>query len=167
MAKAAQTEVISHWYNLIEGLQASPLEFYKAVEQAIETRQIPDTQRSRVDWKEGGLFSAKREYLRVRRKEHVFDICGAPFGNGFFVSWWLGEVPSGLLELLGGIPVLGVLVRLFVRPASYYRIDTAHMFQSAVHAAVMEVVDQMTSAKGVRALSELDRKPILREFAQR
>src|SRR5688572_29442528 len=101
--------VVSHWYHLIEGLGASPLEFYASVEQAIERRQIPDSGRSRIDYREGGLLSAKREYLRVRRKEYTFDICGAPFGTGFFVSWWLVEP-------------LGCLGGLFRRKQTYYRI---------------------------------------------
>lgn len=164
---AAAPIVISHWNQLLSGLQASPKEFYAAVEQAIEQRQVPDTKRSRVDWHEGGLFSAKREYLRVKRKEYIFDICGAPFGTGFFVSSWLGEVPSGLLALLAEIPVIGYLVQRLVRPATYYKIDTALMFQSAVHGAVLDVVDGLLSAKGLRALSELERKPILREFFQK
>src|SRR3989344_80720 len=87
----ATTLVMSHWSNLIENLQASPLEFYGLVECAIRNRNIPEASTSRVDWQEGGLLSAKREYLRVSRGKNIFDVCGAPFGNGFFVSWWLGE----------------------------------------------------------------------------
>ena len=37
------------------------------------------------------------------------------------------------------------------------------MFQKAVHNAVLEVID-VTAEKGVRALSESDRKPVMREF---
>ncbi len=157
---AAAPLIISHWYRLIEGLQTSPKDFYASVEHAIVRRQVPDAKSSRVDWREGGLLSAKREYLRVQRREYIFDICGAPFGTGFFVSWWLGE-PQGCFQAL---PIVGPF---FARRATYYRIDTALMFQSAVHDAVLEVVDELTSAKGLRALSELERKPILREFFQR
>ncbi len=165
---AGAPTVLSHWYQLLEGFQdTTPQTFYAAVETAVEGRQLPDTKRSRVTYAEGGMFSAKREYLRVQRREHLFDICGAPFGNGFFVSWWLGEVPSGLLLIFGEIPILGALARSFVRPGSYYLADTAQMFQSAVHSAVLEVVDQMTAAKGVRALSELDRKPVMRDLDRR
>ena len=39
------------------------------------------------------LASANRQYLRMHRGKHAFDICAAPFGNGFFVSWWLTEPP--------------------------------------------------------------------------
>jgi hypothetical protein len=54
-----------------------------------------------------GLLSAKREYLHVRRGKLAFDICGAPFGTGFFLSCWLAEMaPSwGLLYLAATIPI--------------------------------------------------------------
>lgn len=157
---AARLLIISHWYQLIENLQTSPMDFYGAVERTVEARQLPDARTSRVDWREGGLMSAKREYLRVTRKQHVFDICGAPFGNGFFVSWWLGE-PEGCLT---GFPFIGAALDFVRQPRTYYQYDTALMFQSAVHSAVLEVVDGLIKAKGLRALSELERKPILREF---
>lgn len=163
MAKAPQ-EIISHWYQPFEGLQASSLDFYRAVEEAMARQQIPDAKIHRVDWREGGLGSAKRVYLRIPHRDHVIDICSAPCGNGFFVSSWLGEQPTGCLGAFADFPGLGTLIRLFIRPATYYKIDTALMFQPAVHTAVLEVVDGMTKAKGLRALSELERKPVLMEF---
>jgi hypothetical protein len=39
------------------------------------------------------------------------------------------------------------------------------MFQEAVHNAVLEVVDGMTASKGIRALTESQRKPIMKRFA--
>ena len=41
------------------------------VEKALAVRQIPDASVTRVDWKEGGLLSARREYLRVQRERFV------------------------------------------------------------------------------------------------
>jgi hypothetical protein len=221
MASSASLDtVVSHWSTLLENLQASPLEFYKSVEAAMERRQIPQMKNDRVDYKEAGLFSAKREYLQVGREKFIFDICGAPFGTGFFVSWWLAEAKPklnpflkvlavfGMLLLTGlilnmfgfmwgiGITVVGVLGSLagisvmstdgelddgivralpiigwiyerFFKPATYYRIDTMLMFQKAVHNAVLEVIDAMTTANGLRALAESERKPIMPEFYQR
>lgn len=157
--------VDSHWSYLIEGLQASGLEFYERVEAALETRKLPDAKRTRVDWKEGGLLSAKREYLRVKRKKLVFDVCAAPYGSGFFVSWWHGEFRS-ILERLREVPWVGDFLTA-VRPMTYYKADTAIMFRTAVHQAVLEVVDEYTKAKGLRLLSEGERKPILRDFFER
>ena len=48
-----------------------------------------------------------------------------------------------------------------------HKVDTTLMFQSVVHTAVLEVVEQLLSAKGARPLTELERKPIMREFYQR
>jgi hypothetical protein len=213
--------VMSHWYTLLENLQASPMDFYASVEAAIKKRQIPGASTSRVEWHEGGAFSGRREYLRVSREGHLFDICGAPFGTGFFVSWRLSEAPIqleggqwllvalaiisffGIFRAAAGvlgamflfvivlgvayayfhtvatrgsqelnakilnIPVLGLLYEALFHPLSYYRIDTALMFQESIRFSVQEVVDEITKAKGIRALSELERKPILKDLFQR
>ncbi|HHT9126697.1 MAG TPA: hypothetical protein ACFYD6_12925 [Candidatus Brocadiia bacterium] len=159
--------LLSHWNKLIEGLQESPQQFYASLEEAIKRRQIPNIDLSRLDYREGGVFSAKREYLRVRRKEHIFDVCAAPFGSGFFFSWWLGESVGFFWRLILLIPILGRLFVRFFRPDTYYQIDTALMFQGAVHSAVLEVIDEITNAKGLRALSETERKPILTDLFKR
>jgi hypothetical protein len=64
------------------------------------------------------------------------------------------------------IPVLGWLWDRLFLPPTYYRIDSASMFRAAIEQAVHEVIDQMTEAKGLRALTELEKKPILRDFFQ-
>jgi hypothetical protein len=219
-AQAPLDAVVSHWSNLIEGFQASPLAFYAAVEQALARRQVPATRNSRVDYREAGLLSANREYLHLTRDKLAFDICGAPFGTGFFVSWWLANaqprlhpvtkagilltllfvaaqllmsvgIVTGLLTLtflvLVGLasvsllaqdgslddglvldlPLIGPLYRRLFKRTTYYSIDTMEMYQQAVHNAVLEVIDSMTSAQGLRALSESERKPVMREFYAR
>ena len=221
-SEASLPSVFSHWSTLMEGLQASPKDFYSSVEVAVRKRELADCALSRVDWKEGGLFSAGREYLRVMRGRLIFDICAAPFGNGFFVSWWLARAESSfgalalLLLIVGLFVAMIISVRIFgflagwlfflvvvpalfwlfvkfmngsrqegwddalvamplvgswyeriFRPETYYKIDTALMFQESIRNSVLEVIDGLTSAKGVRALTELERKPILREFPKR
>lgn len=217
MVAQGALSVVSHWSTLIENFQASPLVFYQAVEGALARRQVPETKNSRLDYREGGLLSANREYLHIEREKLVFDICGAPFGTGFFVSWWLAEEEPymnpvlrvvggfGLLAIAGfmlfqfgmiiglillaiglfgglaavsvastesgfddgivrALPLVGTLYTRLFKPTTYYRIDTMHMFQTAVHNAVLEVIDTMTEGKGIRVLSESDRKPIMWEF---
>ncbi|RKY25060.1 MAG: hypothetical protein DRP62_02215 [Planctomycetota bacterium] len=182
------TAVLSHWHKLFEGMQASPQRIYSQIEQAIERREIPDVKISRISYPEAGALSAKRDYLRVQRLEYIFDICAAPFGTGFFFSWWLGETRKfswllaiiivALIEVFGLIirlswwlplgigVVIVVLWRLSLRP-TYYRLDTALMFQDSVHAAVLEVIDEATEDKGIRALSELEKKPIMGDLFKR
>lgn len=160
--------IISNWNHLIEGFETSPKQYYALVEEAIKRRNLPDIKISRIDWKEGGIMSAKREYLRVRRRDYIFDICGAPFGNGFFFSWWLGEKAQGCLVSILEFPVIGTvfgfLLKYFLKPATYYRIDSAIMFQKSVHAAILEVIDTLTTEKGIKALTEMERKPTMTDF---
>ena len=167
MSSPSLANAVSHWYTSLDGVQSSAIEFYNAVEQSIKQRKIPDVKISRAEWREGGLFSDKRLYLRVHRKDYVYDICGAPFGDSFFVSTWLCKPPSLWVEMCLGIPVVSFFTRAFLilmKPQTYYQIDTATMFLGAVHAAVLENIDRMTSIAGARPLSEFERKPVLRDL---
>ncbi len=212
---AVKTDILAHWYTLLGDMQASGLEFYKSVEANVAKRQVPEAKSSRVEFKEGGVLTAKREYLRVTRGKLVFDICAAPYGTGFFISWWMGRpipklnplillgaalgsvvvlallvyrigfflgpliflaaIPTGMWFLayladegqvdddwMFAIPILGLIYAKYFAPDTYYKMDTAQMFQESVRAAVLEAVDGLTTAKGHRALTELERKPILR-----
>lgn len=216
MARPSPEDASSNWAHLYEGLQASTINFYAMVEGSVKSRSISDVIIERVEYSEGGALSDKRQYLRVRRRRDVFDICGAPFGNGFFFSWWKAELKPSLpswvsvfivllyLGLAGWIasevgyivgplalllfvplalflmsrlgsakaddfimplPLIGLLYRKLFNPMTYYRADTSKMFQSAVQQAVHEVIAQMTAAKGLRALTETELKPVMRAFA--
>lgn len=167
MPKIFLDDVISHWYYLFEGIHQPTQDFYSRLEVAINERGMKEVRIMRAEIQEGGLLSAKRLYLQVWRKSLIFDVCGAPFGNGFFVSWWLRDPMSSCLSVLLRLPIIHYIFELFVRPYTYYKIDTALMFQQSVHSAVLEVLDQMTSQTGIRALSETERKPVMKDFFTR
>ena len=209
-------QVAGHWHGYIEDFSTSALDFYVLVQDGIARRAIPDLTISRVEWKESGAGSGKRIYLRVSREGLNFDICAAPFGTGYFFSWWLARIPLVLQDLvvlfgvclvsgfvlrssffafsrgagcfgavlglfiyfgllfgfgaavrygnLGAeptilsMPITGFLYGLVFRPATYFNEDTALMFRESVHNAMMEAIDAVTSAQGVRGLSEEARK---------
>ncbi len=213
--------VISHWHQFFDGLQHSPQAFFSSLDAALAKRNIPDAKSSRIEFSEGPALSGKREYLRIVRQGYIFDVCAAPFGSGFFVSWWFSKisrhgllfylafasfvvlvtlwllitvfglllgtflamflVPAlflglgyavrqgmiGIEEEVLSVPIVGSLYNLIFRPFTYYRIDTERTFESAVHVAVMEAIDELTNTKGIRTLSELERKPILQELVKR
>jgi hypothetical protein len=229
--RAEPTEILSHWPQLIEKLQYSPQEFYAKVEKALEDRQVPDLKYDRVEWPEGGWLSDRREYLRISRERLVFDVCGAPFGTGFFVSIWCGEKPLrlgalaiaflavavlGLLDflvhpdfglyrvlrqnfnisydqtsllLLGvlavlliamvirvggrldmflmGLPIIGFFYEKFFRSVTLWRVDRMCMYQQAVHAAVLQVIDEISTLQCIKPLSEFERKPVMRDLFSR
>ncbi|MCZ7601625.1 MAG: hypothetical protein M5R37_02100 [Melioribacteraceae bacterium] len=154
--------IISHWHYLIEGFHGSSQEFYTSLEQSIEKRGIPNLKVTRVFHKEGSTLSAKREYLRVRRYNQYFDVCAAPFGNGFFISWWLGENEG----CLANIPFLGIIFRI-MNPTTYFQIDTTLMFQESIRLSVLEVIDEFIKEKGLKALSDIERKPVMHDLLKK
>ncbi|MBI5771946.1 MAG: hypothetical protein HZA93_29505 [Verrucomicrobia bacterium] len=103
-------EVLSHWYVVVEALHFSAQEFYAAIETELAAKKMPQLKISRVEYYEGGLLSAKREYLRLARERLAFDVCAAPFGRDFFFSLRFVEKPrGGWLELLARL-LLALLV---------------------------------------------------------
>jgi hypothetical protein len=99
--------VLSHWQTAYEGFSTSVQDFYAEVEKAVANRQVPDVTFSRVAYKEGGIGTAGREYLRVSRGAQVFDICAAPYGTGFFFSSWAAFEFPAYLPYLYLVLVLG------------------------------------------------------------
>lgn len=159
-ASASDASILKHWSHLIDGLSYSSKEFYASLKEALRARDIPGAGTKVIEVSEGAaLVSAKRIYLRIKRGEEHIDICAAPFGRGFFFSSWL-IMPPSVLRLS---PVIGWVISMF-SPPTYYKLDTAGMFHAMVHGAIMECIDGVTNAKGIHALSESERKPIMKGF---
>jgi hypothetical protein len=142
------------WHKGFDNLNFSSDEFYKSCEDAIKKREIPGISFSRVEYFEDGTMRTKREYLHVNRGEYHYDICAAPFGSGFFISSWYAEKPDLIRKLLGSITIL----KSFIESRTYYQIDTDYMFKSFVHTGMLEAIDELTTSKGVRALTEFERR---------
>ncbi len=155
-----------HWHHSIE-LVGSAHEFYASVQELLRVQNLPGVNMRVVRFNETNVLSDKREYLRVRRGDFIFDLCVARLGSALYVSSWLLENPRSFLRFASMIPALGWFVRGFTRvfaPVTYYRVDTGLMFQSAVHGCVLAVLDQMTAAAGLPPISEFDRRPAMAEL---
>ena len=88
--------VQEHWYVPLMDFRISTQEFYAAVEKELAERKVPDLEISRTEFAEGGLLSAQRQYLRLRRERLIFDICSAPFGTSWFFSLRGSVIPRTL-----------------------------------------------------------------------
>lgn len=170
---ADQTQILSHWVQHFDGLNQSTQTFYSMVQKAVEGKKIPDVKFARVDFKEGGIFSSSREYLRIVRGDLRYEICGAPFGNGFFVSSRLfadgkfGDSLMGSMERGGLMANLaGAAAAKVMGSDTYMKIDSAQMYLQLVHRGLLEAVDAMTSAAKLPPLAEADRKPVMKGFFQ-
>ena len=145
--------VIGHWHHGFADFEYSPNDFYIHAEEAIQKHEVPGLDYSRVTHYESSILYGRREYLRIRCDNYVFDICASPFGTGFFVSWWFIEKQSLFKRLAKRFPSLE-----FLNLKTFYQIDTDTMYKEYMHKGLLEAIDQMTNAKGARALSELERQ---------
>lgn len=64
------------------------------------------------------------------------------------------------------IPYLGAVYAAIFSPVTYYRMDTALMFQESVRGAVMQVIDGLQNTQGLRALSPEERTPRMRDLGR-
>ena len=107
---------INSWRVRTDGVTLSTEELYTSIEAELASRQVPGLEISRVRFKEGGMLSGEREYLRLRRERLVFDVGASMFGNSWFCSCRFAEIPVSLyvwellliLMLLAGV-VLGYI----------------------------------------------------------
>ncbi|MCX6204929.1 MAG: hypothetical protein NTZ19_01590 [Bacteroidetes bacterium] len=152
------TAVHAHWQHYFDDFTYSSQDFYQSIETIINEKEIPDVSTSRIDYSEGGMLSANREYVRVEKGKIVFDICAAPFAKGFFISSWQGELPDFLQRLIANIPFVGLYIARSFYTKTYYQLDTEQMFANAIHSSVLEAIKKITDDMGVRDLTELERQ---------
>lgn len=164
---ASQKHFHSHWNTLIDNFNFSTKEFYHLLEEEFKSHGISNIIISEVKLKEGNMLSSKRLYLRMEWRDYQYDICGAPFGKGFFISWWLLYKGSILQVLIERIPIFGAWLSKILFPKTYYTIDTASMFMTYAQSSVLKVMDDMTKELGTRSLTENERKPVLQDIFKR
>lgn len=151
-------DILDNWDFYFPDVQFSTLEFYDSVEAILQEREIPKAEYSRVEFSEyGSFFDQQRLYLRIQNYPYSFDICAAPYGKGFFVSWWFGEDIGLFRRLLCALPIIGRFFRR-KKEKTYFMLDCESMFMQAIHEAVLDTIDDLSSEKGFRKLTELERR---------
>jgi hypothetical protein len=108
-----RSDDLSHWHHSVENFNTSALEFFKAIEETLAEKKAP-VRSERVEHAEGGVLSAKREYLRLSHGRYSFDICAAAFGSDFFFSWWLGRRRAENARLFGCVGLLAMPVLFLI-----------------------------------------------------
>jgi hypothetical protein len=150
------SNVISHWNKFFPCFSLSSTMFYTALENTLQGFKIPNAVISRTNRKEGGVFSSSREYLRIKHGDIVFEVCAAPFGNSFFISWWLYETEGSMRRLMKGTKMGGFLQARAAR-RTFYQIDEEEMFTKFVHECILETVDSVSEGKGFSQLTAAER----------
>jgi hypothetical protein len=150
------SDVISHWSHNFQSFTLSADQFYAAAQHILAAHQMPDTKIVRVVHKEGGMFSSNREYLRVKHANLVFDVCAAPFGKDFFISWWLYETEGRATSLLKGTTI-GKILKSKETARTFYQVDKEEMFRSCVHECILAAIAKVTEGKAEWGLDKEDK----------
>jgi hypothetical protein len=70
-------------------------------------------------------------------------------------------------NLIEKIPLIGRVFERFYRPDTYYRQDTAKMYEKAFNCAVNETIDQVTNPQDVRRSEPVDGSPVVADVDRR
>ncbi len=100
--------------------------------------------------KEGGLFSSRREYLRISKERYNYYVCASPFGLSFFVSWWVQEDANTAAKVAQKLGSVGKAVANRLESKTYYEIDTQMMFTSSINSLIKRAVEKVAADKGYR-----------------
>lgn len=107
--------VYSHSFSVPTDVHFSAKEFYAKIQTAIQAKQWPGVKVLHIDHTEAGMLSHKREYLRIIRQRHFFDLCASSFGQDYFFSIREAEIPAAVspqafFALLTFIFIVGVFM---------------------------------------------------------
>lgn len=149
-------EVINHWSKFFNFFSMSSDVFYKELENVLKEHEMPHSTISRTKHKEGGMLSASREYLRIKHGDLVFDVCAAPFGKDFFISWWMYETESKVRTVFKYTKFGSYLAARAAR-RTFYQADEEEMFTKCSHQCLMETVEKVGDGKAFLQLSDADK----------
>jgi len=149
--------ILSHWHHRFENFQYSSQDFYKSVSTLIRAQQFPAVTLQYKEFFESSVLGAKRTYLRIMRYEFCFDICAAPFGTSFFVSWWLTELEGCEIAAVKWIPFIGKAWARALMSKTFFQRDNEIMFRESIHSLLLQSLDELSATKGVRQLTPDER----------
>lgn len=161
---SANGNILARWQTSLENVACSPLEFYDRVHRLLSERELPDLQFSYVTRTEGGWFSPRRVYLRIRYQRLYFDVSAFVAGTSLVVGWWLHLDQPGVLDLLAEIPGIGFLIGKTARAATYYQVDFIEFIERTVHDSILRVVDELSEEAGLESLPAEARAPVWEEI---
>jgi hypothetical protein len=151
------SNVLSHWSHFFNFFAMSSNGFYEELEKVLKAHDMPNSKIERTKHKEAGLLSANREYLRIKHGDIVFDVCAAPFGKDFFISWWLYETAGTMRTMLKHTKV-GNFLNERAASRTFYQFDEEDMFRSCVHDCILETITKVTEGKSIPQLTDAQKQ---------
>ncbi len=162
-----QQDISSHWSAFFSNFKYSPSSFYALLEKKLEEKNIDGLIVSTTTLKEKSVFSANRLYLKVVKDNLEYYICCSPFSSSTFFSSWLILNKSRSEIIISQIPFIGSYLAKKLFPKTFYTHDTTEIIMGFIHESMLSVIDEITKDKGVRKLSDAERKPIMKDLFKR
>lgn len=163
----ATPELLNHWNILIKGLNYSPQDFYKQLEEELKSEGIEGLRITTHAIPEGSFVSARRQYATITWKEYRYFVCAAPFAKSFFVSYRsLGKTRFWKYALTC-IPYLGKHFGKWFTGLTWYQEDAIMMFHTVVHESIIKVVNEVAQDQGVERIPESQCIPKVRDLFER
>lgn len=150
------SKVLSHWSHFFTNFALSSDLFYAELQKTLQSHEMPNVTLGRTKHKEAGMLSAAREYYRIKHGDIVFDVCAAPFGKDFFISWWLYESAGTMRTMLKNTKV-GDFMNERAAKRTFYQVDEEDMFRSCVHDCILETIARVTEGKGMTQLTDTEK----------
>ena len=110
----------------------------------------------------GCLFAVLFFVVDVTVIEYLGIVTGLALGLALLVitiAMLRSSAPELVEDAILALPVVGALYERFVKPTTYYSMDTAIMFQESVHHAVMSAIEALRTQHGLRILAPEDMRP--------
>jgi len=149
---------LDSWQTLYPDSTYEPEVFYNTVIEMLFHQKIPGFKTAKRNFKQGGILSRHQLYLEITRGNYRFHICAAPWGDGYFFSWWMKSRFRTIGDVLRNMPIIGKHLRK-IKYETYYKADTDTMFRTSVHQCVTDAIDHISSVKGeIRKLTDFDKK---------
>ena len=117
-----KADINSHWMGTASEVHFSADEFCSTLEMAVRAKEWPGVELHRIPYREAGVLSHKREYLRIIRQRHLFDVCASTFGKDYFFTLREGQIPA-VVDLRAALVVvlaLLVLLNFFIQSLGTY-----------------------------------------------
>jgi hypothetical protein len=151
--------IFATWHHSFENQHFEALEFFKAVEEKIKTKDLKDVSVDIVGYNQEGFSFSKRKYLQIRRFDQMILVCASPFGTDYFISWRAGKPLDILDSILPNIPFIGKTLETRIHRKTYFQLDTDTMFKDIVHSCILKAIDDLTNTHGMRPLTDAERLP--------
>ena len=133
---AEQTYFNQHFSNI----QFSVREFYKIIEELIDEKYIPGVKMFYIFESQGGLFSAKRQYLRVVHKQICIQIAAIPYGNGIMVTCRRGALANINQKLFDSSSATYKFFDDLFFKETFYKADRDRMAVSMINDCIKEAI---------------------------